>query len=75
MKIDLSDFKAQLLHEEKSPVTVEKYLRDVSAFFAFTCDRELGKDLVLEWKHMLIQKGYAMRSINSMLASLNAYFI
>lgn len=74
MKIDLSDFKAQLLHEEKSPVTVEKYLRDVSAFFAFTCDRELGKDLVLEWKHMLIQKGYAIRSINSMLASLNAYF-
>lgn len=74
MKIDLSDFKAQLLHEEKSPVTVEKYLRDVSAFFGFTCDRELGKDLVLEWKHMLMQKGYAIRSINSMLASLNAYF-
>ena len=74
MKMDLADFEAKLLQEEKSTVTVEKYLRDVSAFFAFTCDRELSKDLVLEWKHMLIQKGYAIRSINSMLVSLNAYF-
>ena len=36
MKMDLADFEAKLLQEEKSTVTVEKYLRDVSALLPVT---------------------------------------
>ena len=37
----ITDFKKALCGGEKSPRTVEKYLRDVSAFFAWAGSAEL----------------------------------
>lgn len=69
---DISEFGRYLTREEKSPATVEKYLRDAQAFFTFAGQAEVTKERVLAWKEALIAKGYAVRSINSMLASLNS---
>ena len=60
--------------EEKSTATVEKYLRDARAFLVFADQRNVTKELVVSYKSELIEKGYAVRSVNSMLASLNSLF-
>ena len=68
----LEAFGAHLITEEKSMATVEKYLRDVRAFFAFIGECGITKEAVMKYKCYLIDKGYAVRSINSMLASINS---
>lgn len=68
----LKEFNDYLICEEKSAATVEKYLRDVRAFFIFASKNEVTKELVMSWKEQLVEKGYAVRSINSMIASLNS---
>lgn len=69
---DIDAFGEHLVLEEKSPVTVEKYLRDVRAFFYFTGSSEVTKECMMEYKKTLIDKGYVASSINSMLASINS---
>ncbi len=64
-------FEKYLYKEEKSTATVDKYLRDVRAFFDYTNRNIVTKELVIEYKQELIERGYAVRSVNSMLASLN----
>lgn len=67
----ICDFANYLRREEKSVATQEKYLRDVKAFCKYASDNELSKELVVDWKKHLVEQGYAVRSINSMLASVN----
>lgn len=67
----IQQFALYLEQEEKSKATQEKYLRDVRTFFAYVGEVALTKELVLVWKKQLIDHGYAVRSINSMLASVN----
>lgn len=66
---EIEDFQIYLHQEEKSGATQEKYLRDVRAFCAYAADAAITKDTVMGWKKQLLQDGYAVRSINSMLAS------
>lgn len=68
----IKEFANYLCREEKSSATQEKYLRDVHAFCLYADGNEITKELVVEWKKELIESGYAVRSINSMLASLNS---
>lgn len=65
-------FRKYLIREEKSIATIEKYLRDVKKFSEYAADREITKELTVCYKSELQEKGYAVRSINSMLASLNS---
>ena len=67
-------FAENLIREEKSTATVEKYLRDVRAFFVFVKNKIVTKELALSYKKYLQEKQYAVRSINSMIASLNSFF-
>jgi len=69
---DLKAFRAHLLREEKSPATVEKYLRDAERFCVFARGKPVTKELALEFKRVLQEEGYAVRSVNSMLAVLNS---
>lgn len=69
----LSDFQARLVSQEKSQATTEKYLRDAKAFFNFVGDDEITKERILAYKAHLKEK-YAVRSVNSMLASINSLF-
>lgn len=70
---EIERFRNYLREEEKSENTLEKYIRDVTAFSAF-CDGTITKDTVIAYKQNLIDSGYAVRSINSMLASINSLF-
>lgn len=71
----ISDFCKHLQREEKSAATIEKYIRDVKAFFAYTADSEITKEYVIAYKQQLVSRGYAVRSVNSALASLNSLFL
>ncbi len=68
----IKGFVEHLLWEEKSKATREKYLRDVEAFHAYAGSSEITKELVAAWKNHLVEREYAVRSINSMLASVNS---
>lgn len=69
---DIASYAAHLHREEKSNATQEKYIRDVRAFCAHAEGNEITKELVVSWKKRLVERGYAVRSINSMLASVNS---
>lgn len=65
-------FEKHLLEEEKSPATIEKYLRDLRRFRDFAAGRPVDKIIVLEYKRRLEQR-YAPRSVNSVLGAVNAF--
>lgn len=67
-------FGKYLRREEKSENTVKKYLRDVRAFAAYLNGAEVTKETVITFKSKLLGESYSVRSINSMLASLNGLF-
>lgn len=69
----IQEFANYLIREEKSNATYEKYLRDVRSFQAFTDNALVTKEVVMAWKKELVAQGYAVRSINSMLASVNSF--
>lgn len=70
----IEEFGKHLILEEKSEHTVEKYLRDVRAFGAYAGQDEISKETIIGYKQHLLDSDYAVRSINSMLASLNSLF-
>ena len=67
----LVSFRNYLIREEKSTATIEKYLRDARGFCDYAAGREVSKELVVCYKQDLQERGYAVRSINSMLAAVN----
>lgn len=69
---NIREFSGFLCREEKSAATQEKYLRDVRGFCVYAAGSEITKELVVAWKKHLVEQGYAVRSINSMLASVNS---
>ena len=73
-KENISAFINHLHLEENSENTIEKYTRDVRAFAASTGNTPIGKETVIEFKQKLIDSGYAVSSINSMLAAVNSLF-
>ena len=70
----IAEFKEHLILEERSAATVEKYIRDVKAFSAYTQNAAITKETVIAYKKHL-QENYAVRSVNSMLASINSLFV
>ena len=69
----IAEFKEHLILEERSEITVEKYIRDVKAFSVYTQNADVTKETVIAYKKHL-QENYAVRSVNSMLASINSLF-
>lgn len=69
----IQSFKTHLTNEEKAAATVEKYIRDLTAFAAWLRGGELCKEKVIEYKEYL-KEHYAKTSVNSVLASLNSFF-
>lgn len=70
----IEDFLAYLKSEEKSKNTIAKYLRDVRAFAEYLSGIEVTKETVIAYKSRLLAENYAVRSINSILASVNSLF-
>lgn len=69
----IAEFKEHLILEERSEITIEKYIRDVKAFAAYAQNGTITKETVIAYKKHL-QENYAVRSVNSMLASINSLF-
>ena len=61
-----------MIQEEKTAATIAKYLRDANGFLKFVEGREVTKGLTVAYKMDLQERHYAVRSINSMLASINS---
>ena len=68
----MDDFKEYLIREEKSELTVQKYLQDVGRFLSWQGTAELTKQRVLQYKAELVER-YAPASVNSMLSAVNCW--
>ncbi len=71
----IAKFRNHLISQEKSESTIEKYCRDVKAFSVFAAKKAISKEMVIAYKNRLKEEGYAIRSINSMIASINSLFV
>lgn len=69
----INKFKNYLINEEKSNATLEKYIRDITAFMMWLNGRVVDKTIVIEYKQTIIET-YAPASANSMLSSINSFF-
>ena len=67
-------FEEYLYEEERSENTIEKYMRDIRFFRDWLRERCIYKSAVVEYKKELCCR-YAVKSVNSMLSSVNAFFI
>lgn len=71
----LEKYENYLYEEEKSPATIQKYMRDLSKLSSFANGREISKQLVIEYKQHLRDAGeYKTSSINSFLVAANRFF-
>ena len=70
----IEKFILSLVYAEKSPATIEKYRRDLLAFYRYLPDgKQLSKEQVVAYKSHLCGL-YAPASVNSMLAAINSFF-
>ena len=67
-------FEEFLYEEERSNNTIEKYMRDIRFFCEWLGRRKIEKSVVVEYKKELCDR-YAIKSVNSMLSSINAFFV
>lgn len=67
----LAGFAAWLAREERSPGTVENYLRAVRQLAAFLGGAPLTREAALGWKASLLAAGRAPATVNAKLSALN----
>ena len=65
-------FRMHLEENERSPATVQKYLRDVGRVRDFAGDLPLDKQLLVKYKEWL-QQQYTAGSVNSMIGAINTF--
>ena len=70
----INTYCASMLADERAAGTVAKYRRDVTAFARWLGGRPVSKENSTGWKAHLLNRGYAPRTINSMLAAVNSFF-
>ena len=70
---DIAGYREHLILEERSVATIQKYIRDIKAFAKYA-EGPVTKETVIAYKKHL-QEHYAVRSVNSMLASINSLFV
>ena len=69
----IAGFREHLILEERSVATIQKYIRDIKVFAEYASEA-ITKETVIAYKKHL-QEHYAVRSVNSMLASINSLFV
>ena len=63
-----------LKQEERTPATLEKYLRDVRAFALWLDGEAVTKEVVTCWKERLLAERRAPSTVNAALSALNGLF-
>ena len=71
---DLLAYEQHLLREERTPATVEKYLRDVRSFADWLDDGPVTREAAALWKDALLAKGLSPATVNAKLSALNGLF-
>ena len=66
-------FRGELLKQERSPATIEKYLHDIRTFAVWLNGREVTTETVHEWKQTLTET-FKPGTVNGKLAALNTLF-
>ncbi len=69
----VTEFKQHLIREEKTVGTVDKYVRDVTAFVFWLGDNEITKEAVSEYKNSLLQSGKKAVTVNNIMAAVNCF--
>ena len=70
----LEGYRGYLENEEKSPATIEKYIRDIKKIMDYAKGAELTKPLLLAFKEKLYKTDrYKINSVNSILESVNRF--
>ena len=62
-----------LLADERAAGTISKYRHDLTAFAHWLDGRAVTKESATAWKACLLNRDYAPRTINSMLAAVNGF--
>ena len=70
----LGVFARTLRERERSPGTIEKYMRDIRAFAAWLEGAEVTREQAVAWRDGLLERGYAPVTVNSMVAAVNQFF-
>ena len=72
---DIVLYEMYLKNEEKSQNTILKYIRDIKRLKLYLNNKRINKEVLIAYKNNLIQDGYAISSVNSMIASINSYIL
>ena len=72
----ITRFLACLKEEERSAGTLEKYRYELACFWDYLPpdDKSVDKARAQQWKEVLVEKGYAVSTVNGMLVALNRFF-
>ena len=70
----ISAYGCYLKQEERTPATLEKYLRDVRAFALWLDGKAVTKEAVTDWKERLLVERRAPSTVNAALSALNGLF-
>lgn len=70
----ISDYGNYLRGEERSIGTIDKYLRDTTAFACWLNGRNVTKERAAEWKAYLLEQEYAPVTVNAILSAVNGLF-
>lgn len=70
----IAQYEKQLVAAEKSHATIEKYLRDIKAFYVFLPKSgRVEKETVIAYKQRLEERR-AVSTANAAIAALNGFF-
>ena len=71
----IAAFASSLVRAERTPATIEKYLRSLRALFLYLDGWTVTNDAVVAWKeHLQSVGGYSPSSGNASLAVINYLF-
>lgn len=71
---DIGRFSRHLHDLEYAPGSIEKYLRDLTAFQHWLAGRTVTQREIAAWKEYLRSLGYRSETVNTKLSALNRFF-
>lgn len=74
-KNEIARFAIYLREQERSKSTIQKYTHDVTMLSTYLQGNIRDKKHLISFKEYLLSKGYAVSSINSMLAAVNQFLV
>lgn len=71
----LEEYEKDMYKEEKSKLTIKKYMRDLRKLEKYVGGKTITKELMVSYKEYLLhEKQYKVTSINSYLVAANRFF-